>query len=270
MRHAGFVVGAELVDNTAFAVSPAEAAAMDPCQRLLLELGYAALHGAATDRAALGGSLAGVFLGFAGGEFGQALASSSPMGGGSVYAATGSASSIASGRLPYTLGLHGPCASYDTACSAALAASHAAVCGLHRSEAAVGLAVLEFARRVLGAAKNQALITYASVTKDVVVRGIFAGEISAGSDRVGRLISDYLLSPDGVHEIMTEVAANRWTRPRFVDAPAHERRQLVEVQLLVRLRPEAARRLAARQRGVRRRVRPWGWARPVARARRVV
>ena len=100
MRHAGFVVGAELVDNAAFAVSPAEAAAMDPCQRLLLELGYAALHDAATDRAALGGSLAGVFLGFAGGEFAQALAAS-PMGSGSVYEATGSTSSIAAWRLSY-------------------------------------------------------------------------------------------------------------------------------------------------------------------------
>ena len=60
------------------------------------------------------------FLGFAGSEFGQLLASSPA--GGSVYAATGSASSIASGRVSYALGLHGPCASYDTACSSALVA----------------------------------------------------------------------------------------------------------------------------------------------------
>ena len=48
--------------------------------------------------------------------------------GASVYAATGSAHSIASGRLSYELGLHGPCVSYDTSCSAALAACHG---GLH-------------------------------------------------------------------------------------------------------------------------------------------
>ena len=50
MRHTGFVRGAELADNAAFVVSPAEAAAMDPCQRLVLDFGYAALHDARLDR----------------------------------------------------------------------------------------------------------------------------------------------------------------------------------------------------------------------------
>ena len=71
IRHGGFMVGAHLVDNAAFAVSPSEAAAMDPCQRLLLEHGYAALHGAEVGRAALSGSLTGIFLGFAAGEYAQ-------------------------------------------------------------------------------------------------------------------------------------------------------------------------------------------------------
>jgi 3-oxoacyl-(acyl-carrier-protein) synthase len=137
MRHGGFVRGAQLADNAAFAVSPAEAAAMDPCQRLLLERGYIALHDAALDRTALGGSLTGVFLGFLGTEFAQLLAASPA--GGSVYAATGSSASIASGRLSYALGLHGPCVSYDTACSAALVAGHAALRALQLAECSVSL-----------------------------------------------------------------------------------------------------------------------------------
>jgi len=137
VRHGGFVCGAELADSAAFGVSAAEAAAMDPCQRLLLERGYTALHDGAWGRAALGGSLTGIFLGFAGSEFGQLLAASPA--GGSVYAATGSASSIASGRLSYVLGLHGPCASYDTACSAALVACHGGLRALQLGECAAGL-----------------------------------------------------------------------------------------------------------------------------------
>ena len=139
VRHLGFVRDAELADNVAFAVSPSEAAAMDPCQRLVLERGYSALHDASLDRAALSGSLTGFFLGFAGTEFPQLLAASPA--GGSVYAATGSALSIASGRLSYVLGLHGPCVSYDTACSAALVASHSGFRALQLNECVVALVV---------------------------------------------------------------------------------------------------------------------------------
>ena len=59
VRHGGFMSSAQLVDNGAFRISPAETAAMDPAQRLFLELGYEALHGACLDRASLQGSLTG-------------------------------------------------------------------------------------------------------------------------------------------------------------------------------------------------------------------
>ena len=57
----------------------------------------------------------------------------------SVYAATGSAHSIAAGRLSYALGLQGPCVAYDTACSAALAAGHAALRAVQLGECTAGL-----------------------------------------------------------------------------------------------------------------------------------
>jgi len=123
--------GVELADHSAFFLPPAEASAMDPQQRLLLECGYATLHSARLARQALAGSVTGVFLGFGGSDFGQLLAATPA--GSSVYASTGSTSSIASGRLSYVLGLHGPCASFDTACSSALTAYHT---GLHASQLA--------------------------------------------------------------------------------------------------------------------------------------
>jgi acyl transferase domain-containing protein len=112
---------------------------MDPCQRLILERGYAALADADFDRGALNGSETGVFLGFAGTEFDLVLAASPA--GSSVYAATGSSLSIASGRISYALGLQGPCVSYDTACSAALAAAHASFRALQLNECDAAITV---------------------------------------------------------------------------------------------------------------------------------
>jgi hypothetical protein len=48
----------------------------------------------------------------------------------SVYASTGSSCSVTCGRVSFALRLHGPCASYDTACSASLVANHGSVLAL--------------------------------------------------------------------------------------------------------------------------------------------
>ncbi len=136
LRHGACVRGAQRFDGPAFGVSPAEAAAMDPQQRLLLEHAYAALHGAGLDRVVLDESGTGVFLGIGASGFGWLL-EASPLGA-TVYAATGASLSIAAGRLSYALGLLGPCVSYDTACSSALAAAHAAWRGLQLDECMMG------------------------------------------------------------------------------------------------------------------------------------
>ena len=132
-RHGGFINQVELADNKRFSVSPAECAAMDPQQRILLEDGYFAMHEADVDRVKTPGALTGIFLGFGNASDFQAVLAASPAGS-SVYAATGSTVSIASGRLSYVLGFHGPCVSYDTACSAALAANHAGLRALQFDE----------------------------------------------------------------------------------------------------------------------------------------
>ena len=118
--------------NGRFGVAPAEAASMDPQHRLLRERGYEALHDAALRRMALMGSSTGVFLGFSGTEFAQVLAASPA--GGSVYAATGFSCSVTCGRVSFALGLHGPCADYDTACSASLVTSHGTVRAVQHRE----------------------------------------------------------------------------------------------------------------------------------------
>ena len=98
---------------------------------------HAALHAAGLGRHRLEGSLTGVFVGISAFEFADMLKVIPA--GSTVYAATGSAHAVTAGRLSYSLGLQGPCSAYDTACSAALVASHAALRALQMQECDTGV-----------------------------------------------------------------------------------------------------------------------------------
>ena len=137
VRHGAFLRGADLFEAASFSISAAEAAAMDPQQRLLLERGYAALAGAQLSRSALSGREVAVNVGQWASDFGSVLAGTPA--GRSVYASTGFSCSVTCGRVSFVLGLHGPCASYDTACSASLVAAHGSVRALQRGECEVAL-----------------------------------------------------------------------------------------------------------------------------------
>jgi len=105
---------------------------MDPQQRQLLERGYAAFHAARKTKAAMLGAVVAVNVGQWASEFGAVL-SHTPSGR-SVYASTGFSCSVTCGRVSFALGLQGPCASYDTACSASLVGNHGSARALQRLE----------------------------------------------------------------------------------------------------------------------------------------
>ena len=132
VRHGGFLRAAELFEHGFCSISAAEAAAMDPQQRQLLECGYSSLHASGLSKPALLGTVVAVSVGQWQSEFGSVLLGTPA--GRSVYASTGFACSVTCGRVSFVLGLHGPCVSYDTACSSSLVASHGSVRALQRVE----------------------------------------------------------------------------------------------------------------------------------------
>ena len=147
-RDAGWLADVDGFDHAAFKISAAEAAEMDPHQRLLLEVTWEALADAGLAPEALEGREVGVFVGLSGAH--PALPTSP-----SPWTATGGSAAIAANRISYLLDLRGPSMAVDTACSSGLSALHLAVAALRSGE--IELAVVAAANLLLDEALSDAL-----------------------------------------------------------------------------------------------------------------
>ncbi|MDT0478046.1 SDR family NAD(P)-dependent oxidoreductase, partial [Streptomyces sp. DSM 41014] len=135
-RFGGFLDEIEAFDADFFGIAPREAQHMDPQQRLLLETAAAAAEDAGVTRAQLATGSTGVFIGSMGRNYWDTMSRAGVL---NLYANSGTAPSVLSGRLSYAFDLKGPSFTVDTACSSSLTAVHLACQSLRNGESSLAL-----------------------------------------------------------------------------------------------------------------------------------
>ncbi|MFZ1429165.1 MAG: SDR family NAD(P)-dependent oxidoreductase, partial [Geminicoccaceae bacterium] len=162
----------------------------------------------------------GVFVGMCNYDYAAIAAAGEQIAG---YAGTGSAPSIAAGRLAYTLGLGGPAMVVDTACSSSLVATHLAVQSLRRGES--DLALAGGVNLILGQGTTAALGQLQMMAPDARCKafdaradGFVRGE-GCGLIALKRL-PDALADGDPIHAVILGTALNQDGRSAGLTVPS--------------------------------------------------
>lgn len=134
-RPGGYLAEVERFDAAFFGISAREAAAMDPQQRILLELCWHALEDARIPPSAPPGPT-GVFVGSCSDDYALASRASGTVG---PYTMTGIGRAFLANRLSHAFGFTGPSMVIDTGQSSSLVALHQAVGALRRGECAMAV-----------------------------------------------------------------------------------------------------------------------------------
>lgn len=136
---AGCVDGIDQFDARFFGISPREAAAMDPQQRMLLEVTYEALENASTPIERLSGTTTGVYVGISTNDYVQLQNAPANRHLLNPYTNAGGAFSIAANRISFCFNLRGPSMAVDTACSSSLVAFHLACQSIWEQESSMAI-----------------------------------------------------------------------------------------------------------------------------------
>ncbi|WP_452094298.1 SDR family NAD(P)-dependent oxidoreductase [Dactylosporangium matsuzakiense] len=135
---AGFIADVAGFDADLFRISPAEAALMDPQQRLFLQAAWQSVEDAGYRPESLAGTDTGLFVGVSTTDYADLLRAHGVAV--QAHTASGIAHSILANRVSHVLDLHGPSEAVDTACSSSLVAIHRAVQSIAAGDCTLALA----------------------------------------------------------------------------------------------------------------------------------
>ncbi len=243
VRRGGFFADVAGFDAGRFGLSDAEALAMDPHQRLLLEVAWEALADAGLAGGALAGTRTGVYLGLGAqnSDYAWWLLNDPRRLDGHVIG--GSFHSLMPGRLSYLLDLRGPSLVVDAACASALTAVHLACQALRRRECDTALAAavnLVLSPLVSLAVQQSGLLSPSGRCRsfDAGADGFVRGE--GGGVLVLKRLSDALAAGDEPWAVILGSAVGQDGHGNGLSAPHGPAQEAVLRQALAEARVEPA------------------------------
>ncbi|MCV7105809.1 type I polyketide synthase [Mycolicibacterium chitae] len=210
-------------DAEFFGISEREAVAIDPQHRLLLETSWEAVEHGGINPATVAGTKTGVFMGVTHNDYAYLAADTGSLEG--PYGFTGTSFSLASGRIAYALGAHGPALTVDTACSSGLTAVHLAYRSLLDGESDLALAggvsvLLEPRKAASGSAAGMLSPTGRCRAFDVAADGFVSAEGCAVV--LLKRLDDAQRDGDRVLAVLRGVASNQDGRTVNIATPSSD------------------------------------------------
>ncbi|KAI3539427.1 hypothetical protein CSPX01_08873 [Colletotrichum filicis] len=127
-----------LWDASFFNITAAEAMALDPKQRIMMEVAYEALENAGMPLPKVAGSQTACYIGSSTSDYRDMV--TRDFANWPKYYILGNCEEMVSNRISHFLDIHGPSATIQTACSSSLVATHLACQSLHSGESEMAIA----------------------------------------------------------------------------------------------------------------------------------
>lgn len=127
-----------LWDASFFNITAAEAMALDPKQRIMMEVAYEALENAGMPLPKVAGTQTACYIGSSTSDYRDMV--TRDFANWPKYYILGNCEEMVSNRISHFLDIHGPSATIQTACSSSLVATHLACQSLHSGESEMAIA----------------------------------------------------------------------------------------------------------------------------------
>ncbi|KOX24229.1 type I polyketide synthase [Nocardiopsis sp. NRRL B-16309] len=217
----GYLDRAEDFDAAFFGISPREALAMDPQQRIMLELSWEAVEHARMSPDALRGSDTGVFTGAIASDY-ALLQQRAGHGGATHHTLVGTQRGMIANRVSYSLGLSGPSLTMDSGQSSSLVSVYMAMESLRRGEC--GLALAGGVNLILTPESTEGVESFGGLspdarcyTFDARANGYARGE--GGAVVVLKPLERALADGDPVHAVLRGGAVNNSGQTSYLARP---------------------------------------------------